>query len=102
MTFCSSPDSKTAEVCNTGCPPAGLQFLEFPMVVSYATCSNVQVYGILPGDDFLFTTCVPPGVPRGTGDPSFTAVTDNVGNTYAATNDDCTASNQLPQLVGWD
>ncbi|HVF35318.1 MAG TPA: hypothetical protein VND91_08340 [Candidatus Saccharimonadia bacterium] len=90
------------EVCSTGCPPDGWRVREWPLAVSYASCSTVRVFGIAPGDAFMFTTCVPPGVQAGTGDPVITSIVDSNGRSYPASNDDCTVSETLPQLRGWD
>jgi len=90
------------EVCTTGCPPDGWQFLQWPMPVNYATCSTVFVYGIVAGNSYLFTTCVPPGAAVGTGDPVIQSIFSNNGIDYQITNDDCTDSQSIPQLVGWD
>jgi hypothetical protein len=45
--------------------------------------------------------CYPPGAPGPGGDPVINAVTDNLGNVYNVTNDDCTDATALPYTAGW-
>lgn len=81
----------------------GWQVLEWPFRISYeATCALVRVYGIAQGDDFLFTTCVPPGYAGavGSGDSIIVSVIDSLGADYIAANDDCDVD-FVPQLTGW-
>jgi hypothetical protein len=89
------------EVCGTGCPPDGWNVLLWPVTLNYQACGQVTVYGVVPGDAFLFTNCIPQGQTPGTGDPSLTSITDNQANDYLTPSDDCSNSQSIPQLVGW-
>ncbi len=77
--------------------------VEWPQIVDYTStnCSIVRIYGINPGGSYLFTTCYPSGNPMPGGDPVISSVTDNLGNTYNVTNDDCTDTTALPYAVGF-
>lgn len=77
--------------------------MEWPQTIDYTStnCSIVRVYGIDPGGSYLFTTCYPPGNPAPGGDPVITSVTDNLGNVYNVSNDDCADTTALPYSVNW-
>mgnify|MGYP000844807212 CR=1 FL=1 len=78
------------------------QTIEWPYTINYTTdCQYIRVYGIEPGGSYLFTTCYPPGNPAPAGDPVISAVTDNLGNVYNVTNDDCTDTTALPYTANW-
>ena len=93
-------DSFDIDVCAVGCPPAGWQYrLVSWGPSSIASCVTDNIYGLVPGDAFLFTTCAPTS--GNSGDTILTSLIDNTGFDYMANNDDCTNSWQIPQLVGW-
>ena len=82
----------------------GWQVLQWPQPANYQSkCQLIRVYGVVPGDQFTFTTCVPPGFSgaAGTGDPLILSVFDTSGANYNVTNDDCDL-NLVPQLAGWN
>jgi hypothetical protein len=64
-------------------------------------CTFHRLGGFVAGGSYAFTTCVPGGVPNGTGDPVIKSIVDENGVDYAA-NDDCDDKTALPHAIGWD
>ena len=84
------------------CAGAAWSYVLWPTRIQVASgCTSIQVYGVVAGGRYELTTCAPPGVDAGTGDPIITAVTDDVGTVYDVGNDDCIDDGAIPQLAGW-
>ncbi len=86
------------------CAGGDWRSLRWPQDVAYtsAQCTTIPVSGLVVGGSYVFTTCVPPGLPRGSGDPVISSVTDSAGTSYNITNDDCSDATALVNLAGWD
>jgi hypothetical protein len=85
------------------CAGTGWQNLSWG-VITWAPCTTVRVYGVVPGDSMLFTLCTPDGVGQ-TGDSQITSIVDSNGTNYFPTlspvNDDTKDPSALPLLAGW-
>ncbi len=77
---------------------------QWPYIVDYTStsCSTIRMYNVEPEASYLLTTCYDGGAQAAPGgDPVITSVVDNLGNTYAVANDDCTDTTALPHAIGW-
>lgn len=86
------------------CRASAWQFREVtwaPRTWTVNTLASVLIYGIVPGDSMLLTTCTPDGSVNGS-DTVITQVVDNNGAVFAAASDDTTDPGALPRLAGWN
>jgi hypothetical protein len=87
---------------DTECPAPRWQTYEWPYTINYSSdCFYPRIYGIEPGGSYMFTMCYPPGDPAPGGDPVINAISDNLGNVYNVTNDNCADTTALPYTANW-